>query len=126
AVIAMTLTLAAVYAPVGFAEGRTGKLFLEFALTLAATVVVSGFVALTLTPMLCSKLLRHETKESRVQRWLRERLEELDEGYKNVLAKALVRRRLIVTIAAAMALSCVGLFALLRSELAPFEDRGTL
>lgn len=126
AVIAMTLTLAAVYAPVGFAEGRTGKLFLEFALTLAATVVVSGFVALTLTPMLCSKLLRHETKESRIQRWLRERLEDLDEGYKNILAKALVRRKLIVGIAAVLALSCVGLFMVLKQELAPFEDRGTL
>jgi|TARA_R100000322_G_scaffold99519_9_gene63072 multidrug efflux pump len=126
AVIAMTLTLAAVYAPVGFAEGRTGKLFLEFALTLAATVVVSGFVALTLTPMLCSKLLRHETKESRIQRWLRERLEDLDEGYKNMLAKALVRRKLIVGIAAVLALSCVGLFMVLKQELAPFEDRGTL
>ncbi len=88
AVIAMTLTLAAVYAPVGFAEGRTGKLFLEFALTLAGTVVVSGFVALTLTPMLCSKLLRHETKETRLQRWLRLRLDEIDAGYKDLLMPA--------------------------------------
>ena len=58
AVIAMTLTLAAVYAPVAFTPGRTGRLFLEFALTLAGAVMVSGFVALTLTPMMCSKLLR--------------------------------------------------------------------
>ena len=62
AVIAMTLTLAAVYAPIAFAPGRTGRLFLEFALTLAGAVIVSGFVALTLTPMMCSKLLRHEDK----------------------------------------------------------------
>ena len=60
AVIAMTLTLAAVYAPIAFTPGRTGRLFLEFAVTLAGAVVVSGFVALTLTPMLCSKFLRHE------------------------------------------------------------------
>ena len=55
AVIAMTLTLAAVYAPVAFAPGRTGRLFIEFALTLAGAVLVSGFVALTLTPMMCSQ-----------------------------------------------------------------------
>jgi len=126
AVIAMTLTLVAVYAPVGFAEGRTGKLFLEFALTLAGTVVVSGFVALTLTPMLCSKLLRHETKESRLQRWLRLRLEQIDEGYKNLLTWALSRGRAVVLIAVVIGLSCVALFMLLRQELAPFEDRGTL
>ena len=55
AVIAMTLTLAAVYAPIAFAPGKTGRLFLEFALTLAGAVLVSGFVALTLTPMMCSQ-----------------------------------------------------------------------
>ena len=59
AVVAMTLTLAAVFAPLAFTPGRTGRLFGEFALTLAGAVLVSGFVALTLTPMMCSKLLRH-------------------------------------------------------------------
>jgi multidrug efflux pump len=59
AVVAMTLTLAAVFAPLAFTPGRTGRLFGEFALTLAGAVIVSGFVALTLTPMMCSKLLRH-------------------------------------------------------------------
>ena len=59
AVVAMTLTLAAVFAPLAFTPGRTGRLFVEFALTLAGAVIVSGFVALTLTPMMCSKLLRH-------------------------------------------------------------------
>ena len=58
----MTLTLAAVYAPLAFTPGRTGRLFVEFALTLAGAVIVSGFVALTLTPMMCSKLLRHNPK----------------------------------------------------------------
>lgn len=126
AVIAMTLTLVAVYAPVSFAEGRTGKLFLEFALTLAGAVLVSGFVALTLTPMLCSKLLRREVSETRVQRWLRERLEELDAAYKSALRKALSRQGAVVGAAFAVALSCVGLFMLLQQELAPLEDRGTL
>ena len=62
AVVAMTLTLAAVFAPLAFTPGRTGRLFGEFALTLAGAVLVSGFVALTLTPMMCSKLLRHNPK----------------------------------------------------------------
>src|SRR3546814_5188357 len=66
AVVAMTLTLAAVYAPVAFSAGRTGKLFTEFALTLAGAVLVSGTVALTLSPMMCSKLMRaHETQGPR-------------------------------------------------------------
>lgn len=126
AVIAMTLTLAAVYAPVSFAEGRTGKLFLEFALTLAGAVIVSGFVALTLTPMLCSKLLRHEVKETRLQRWLREQLEAVDGAYKSALRKALSQQGAVVAAAGIVALSCVGLFMLLQQELAPVEDRGTL
>ena len=65
AVIAMTITLAAVYAPLAFQTGRTGRLFIEFALALAGAVLVSGFVALTLSPMMCSKLLRHEEKHGR-------------------------------------------------------------
>jgi predicted RND superfamily exporter protein len=68
AVVAMTLTLAAVFAPLAFTPGRTGRLFGEFALTLAGAVLVSGFVALTLTPMMCSKLLRHIEKPTRFDR----------------------------------------------------------
>jgi multidrug efflux pump len=68
AVVAMTLTLAAVFAPLAFTPGRTGRLFGEFALTLAGAVLVSGFVALTLTPMMCSKLLRHNPKPGRFDR----------------------------------------------------------
>ena len=64
----MTLTLAAVYAPLAFTPGRTGRLFVEFALTLAGAVIVSGFVALTLTPMMCSKLLRHNPTPNRFDR----------------------------------------------------------
>ncbi len=56
----MTLTLAAVYAPLAFTPGRTGRLFTEFALALAGAVLVSGFVALTLSPMMCSRLLKHQ------------------------------------------------------------------
>ena len=63
----MTLTLAAVFAPLAFTPGRTGRLFIEFALALAGAVMVSGFVALTLTPMMCSKLLRHNAKPEPVR-----------------------------------------------------------
>ena len=69
----MTLTLVAVYAPLAFTPGRTGRLFVEFALALAGAVVVSGFVALTLTPMMCAKLLRHNPNtwfDSHMERWL--------------------------------------------------------
>ena len=62
AVIAMTITLAAVFTPLVFMQGNTGQLFTEFALTVAAAVIVSGFVALTLTPMMCSKLLKHDAQ----------------------------------------------------------------
>ena len=62
AIVAMTLTLAAVYVPLAFSTGRTGKLFIEFALTLAGAVIVSGFTALTLSPMMCSRLLRARTE----------------------------------------------------------------
>ena len=59
-IVAMTITLAAVYAPIGFVSGVTGALFREFAFTLAGAVIVSGFIALTLSPMMCSRLLRHD------------------------------------------------------------------
>ncbi len=126
AVISMTLTLAAVYTPVAFATGRTGKLFLEFALTLAAAVVVSGFMALTLTPMLCSRLLRHNPSAGRFDKFLGSKLDQLDAGYKRMLEKVLQRRRFVVTSAACVALSCVGLYMMINQELAPIEDRGTL
>src|SRR5262249_50742192 len=66
AIVAMTITLASVYAPIAFAQGRTGKLFLEFALTLAGAVLVSGFIALTLTPMMCSKLLKGHVQHGKL------------------------------------------------------------
>ena len=68
AVVAMTITLAAVYAPIGFQTGRTGRLFTEFAWTLAGAVLVSGFVALTLSPMMCSQLLRHSERHNLLYR----------------------------------------------------------
>ncbi|PAT30750.1 multidrug transporter AcrB [Vandammella animalimorsus] len=85
AIVAMTLTLAAVYAPLAFTPGRTGRLFAEFALTLAGTVLVSGFVALTLSPMLCALLLRPHAQAGRWAQAVQRALRGLERGYASVL-----------------------------------------
>ncbi|MBI2318925.1 MAG: efflux RND transporter permease subunit [Betaproteobacteria bacterium] len=126
AVVAMTLTLAAVFAPLAFATGRTGRLFIEFALTLAGAVLVSGFVALTLTPMMCSVLLRHEARHSWLYNKIEAGFESFSKGYRRWLIAALKGRWFVV--AAWVVTLCIGvlLFTQLKSELAPIEDRGII
>ncbi len=126
AVIAMTLTLAAVYAPVAFTTGRIGRLFVEFALTLAGAVIVSGFVALTLSPMMCSKLLRHEEKHGKVYNWIERFLESMTIGYRRRLSWTLDRPKLVVGIFVAVAGISGVLFATMKQELSPIEDRGVI
>lgn len=126
AVIAMTLTLVAVYAPMAFSTGRTGKLFIEFALTLAGAVLVSGFVALTLTPMMCAKLLRHHENHGRLFNLLERGFEALARGYRASLRGALSIRPVIVLLAVGVAGAGYYYFTHLRSELSPVEDRGTI
>jgi multidrug efflux pump len=126
AVVAMTLTLAAVFAPLAFTPGRTGRLFGEFALTLAGAVLVSGFVALTLTPMMCSKLLKHNPKPSRFDRGMERALLALSAGYGRVLAWTLKRRWMVVGVMLASAGCSWWLFTTTKSELAPYEDRGVI
>jgi multidrug efflux pump len=126
AVIAMTLTLVAVYAPMAFSTGRTGKLFIEFALTLAGAVLVSGFVALTLTPMMCAKLIRHEGSHGRFYNWLERGFNAMSNGYRRSLRAALSIRPVIVVLALVVAGGSYFFFTSLRSELAPIEDRGTI
>ena len=126
AVVAMTLTLVAVYAPMAFSTGRTGKLFVEFALTLAGAVLVSGFVALTLTPMMCAKLLRHENKHNFLYNALERFFEALASGYRRSLRFALSIRPVIVLLALGVAGGSYFFLTNLRSELAPVEDRGTI
>jgi len=124
AVIAMTLTLAAVFAPLAFATGRTGRLFIEFALTLAGAVMVSGFVALTLTPMMCSLLLRHEARHSWLYNKIESGLEAFTAGYRRSLV-ALLKVRWVTGLAwFATLILGLFLFTSLKSELAPIEDRG--
>ena len=126
AVMAMTLTLAAVYAPIAFTPGRTGRLFLEFALTLAGAVVVSGFVALTLTPMMCSKLLKHSARENIFARVIEGLLKNMDHGYRSALRFVLGLRWLVMLLALGIAGTGGYIFTQLKSELSPTEDRGTI
>lgn len=124
AIIAMTLTLAAVYLPFAFSTGRSGMLFIEFALTLAGAVVVSGFTALTLSPMMCSKMLRHEEKHGRMFEFGERVLNGLDRGYRSMLARILRLRWLTIGFALIVVGSMVSLFLSLPNELAPAEDQG--
>jgi multidrug efflux pump len=126
AVIAMTLTLAAVYAPLAFTPGRTGRLFTEFALALAGAVLVSGFVALTLTPMMCSKLLRHNPSPGRFDRGMERVLNAITRGYVQALAWTLGARWLVVGVMLASALGSGALLQSTKQELAPMEDRGVV
>ncbi|MDR2638049.1 MAG: efflux RND transporter permease subunit [Zoogloeaceae bacterium] len=126
AVVAMTITLAAVYAPVAFMTGRTGKLFIEFALTLAGAVLVSGFVALTLSPMMCSQLLRHQERHGRVFTLVENALDRMTVGYRRWLSASLERRFVIVALFFAVAAAGGLLLTVMKSELSPIEDRGTI
>ena len=124
AIIAMTLTLAAVYLPFAFSTGRSGMLFIEFALTLAGAVLISGFTALTLSPMMCSKLLHHQKSHGRLFEFGERVLRGLDNAYHRMLARTLRLRWVTMAGAAAIVLGMVFLFLSLPQELAPQEDQG--
>ncbi len=126
AVIAMTLTLAAVFAPLAFATGRTGRLFIEFALALAGAVLVSGFVALTLSPMMCSLLLEHEPRHSRLYLVIERGFDALSRGYRRTLDLALDNRLVVVLVMLIVAGAAAILFKTTQTELAPLEDRGVI
>ncbi|MES2976080.1 MAG: efflux RND transporter permease subunit [Pseudomonadota bacterium] len=147
AVITMTLTLVAVYAPLAFTPGRTGRLFVEFALALAGAVVVSGFVALTLTPMLCSKLLRHNPNPNWFDRGMERVLTRVSDGYAGmlrwlvttrwqpagsagaggkVMGFLLQARWIIIGVMLVAAAAIAVVFPSMKSELSPLEDRGTI
>ncbi|WP_332815580.1 efflux RND transporter permease subunit [Ramlibacter sp.] len=138
AVITMTLTLVAVYAPLAFTPGRTGRLFVEFALALAGAVLVSGFVALTLTPMMCSKLLRHNPNpnwfDRSMERWLTALCDRYARALRWVLTaraaggagQLLQARWIIVGVMLASALAIAAVWPTMKSELSPLEDRGTI
>lgn len=126
AIVAMTITLAAVFAPIAFTEGRTGKLFAEFALTLAGAVLVSGFVALTLSPMMCSRLLKHSDDHGAFYLWGERMLDSLGNAYRRSLQASLKARPLVLAVGAACLVGMYFSFTGLKSELSPTEDRGTI
>ncbi len=123
-VVVMTLTLAAVYAPIGFLGGLTGTLFIEFAFTLAGAVIVSGVIALTLSPMMCSRLLRHEDSSSGFANWLERAFSALKRRYGRVLGYAMANRPIVLVFAVAVFVSLFFLFRAIPQELAPLEDTG--
>ena len=125
-IIAMTITLAAVYTPVAIQGGLTGALFKEFAFTLAGAVIVSGVVALTLSPMMGSRLLRHGDADKGFAGWINRRFEWLRNSYTNVLRGTLRYRPVILTLWGIVLLLIVPFFMFSQQELAPAEDQGVV
>lgn len=124
--IAMTITLAAVYAPIGIQGGLTGALFREFAFTLAGAVVISGFVALTLSPMMSSKLLRAHDTPSKLKIKVDSIFESFRSRYLSLLGRVLQMRAMIVAATVMLILSIPLLYMFSTKELAPREDQGVL
>ncbi len=125
-VIIMTITLAAVYSPIALLDGMTGTLFQEFALTLAGAVVVSGVVALTLSPVLCAGVLRHNPNPGGLERAIHSFLDRLDSSYGRALSVTLQRRPAILLFGLCVFGSLYFLFRIIPSELAPAEDKGAV
>jgi multidrug efflux pump len=125
-VISMTLTLAAVYAPIGFLGGVTGALFREFAFTLAGAVIISGIVAVTLSPMMCSLLLSRQMSEGRFARLVDRGFSRLAESYGRKLERSLDYRPVTALFAAAVFASLAFMYLHTKAELAPEEDQGVL
>ena len=125
-IIAMTLTLAAVYTPVGIQGGLTGALFREFAFTLAGAVIVSGVVALTLSPMMGSKLLRAGATERGFAGFVNHRFENVREIYSKILCSTLQYRPVVLTLWVIVAALIVPFYLFSQKELAPAEDQSVV
>lgn len=123
-IIAMTITLAAVYAPIGFMQGLTGALFKEFAFSLASAVIISGIVALTLSPMMCSKILTQETNSGRFALFLDDFFLKLKNRYKKSLHSLLDTRAIMLLLAVVVLLMLPYLYLHTAQETAPEEDQG--
>jgi multidrug efflux pump len=122
-IIAMTITLAAVYAPIGFQGGLTGSLFLEFAMTLAVAVVLSGIVAVTLSPVMSSRFVHPQGEEGRLSAFVNRRFEEVRRVYAWLLDRALEMRWAIVVASLLIMIAIWPLYMFSRQELAPVEDQ---
>jgi multidrug efflux pump len=126
AIVATTIALVAIFIPVAFLTGNVGRLFNEFGMTVAVAVLISGFVALTLTPMLCSRMLRGHQTEGRIARSVQRGFDALDRLYDRSVRTAIVRRKLVLALTAATFVAIFFLLRALPSELVPTEDRGTI
>jgi multidrug efflux pump len=125
-VVSMTITLAAVYAPIGFLQGLTGALFKEFALTLAGAVIISGIVALTLSPMMCALLLRHDPNPTGLAHKLDTVFEGLKVRYQRVLHGTLNTRPVVIVFALIVLCLIPVFLKFTQSQLAPDEDQGII
>ncbi|SDH55278.1 multidrug efflux pump [Vibrio xiamenensis] len=125
-VISMTLTLGAVYAPIALMGGVTGSLFKEFALTLAGAVFVSGIIALTLSPMMCSKMLKETLTPNRFEKGVHNFLDRMTNRYERMLNAVMKRRPVIVAFGVIVFVSLPVMFKFIPSELAPAEDKGVV
>ncbi|OOF33171.1 efflux RND transporter permease subunit [Salinivibrio costicola] len=128
-IITMSTTLVAVFLPIGFVGGLTGVLFVEFAFTLAASVILSGVVALTLSPMMCAYVLKpyqadKAAKENSLEHWLDKQFDRLYRRYKRTLHSLLNTNGVVLTFGAIVLVSCYFLFITSPSELEPAEDQG--
>jgi multidrug efflux pump len=124
AVIATTISLVAVFTPLAFLKGNTGRLFNEFGIAVAGSVMISGFVALTLTPMLCAKILRVPQRHGVLYRALERGFNGLAAGYARTLGWAIRHRPVVVGITLGLIVVAVGIFRSLKREFVPPEDRG--
>ncbi len=123
-IIAMTITLAAVYAPIGFMEGLTGVLFKEFAFTLASAVIISGVIALTLSPMMCSKILSRDISNAKFVKFLDHSFNQLKVRYQKALHSLLESPGIMLIFAAIVLLMLPFLYNHTAQETAPEEDQG--
>ncbi|MGD8573286.1 MAG: efflux RND transporter permease subunit, partial [Gammaproteobacteria bacterium] len=125
-IIAMTTTLLAVYAPIGFMGGLTGALFIEFAFTLTGAVLISGVIALTLSPMLASRVLREHGQEGRFEQRVEKAFTWLSDGYNRTLDKTLNWKGVVILLGLAILASNYLMFLNSKNELAPEEDQSIL
>ncbi|MCK9280005.1 MAG: efflux RND transporter permease subunit [Melioribacteraceae bacterium] len=126
AIISTTITLAAVFLPIMFLQGITGRLFVEFGVVIAGSVIISAFVALTLTPMLSSRILKKKTKHSKFYYKTEPFFTWLENSYRSSLAK-FMKRRWIAFVIMGVAIAFIFLFGMMiPSELSPMEDRGEI
>lgn len=125
-IVTITITLVAVYAPIGLQSGLTGTLFKEFAFTLAGAVLISGIVAITLSPMMSSRLVHKNEEPNRFQVRMNALLERLTLKYRSLLAHTLTIRPVIITFALLMILLIFPFYMLSTKELAPREDQGVV